>query len=73
MIEPVDPFERGIFDGFERSPGTAPVDDLGLVKTVDRLGQSVVITVADIIAPAIVTPFDFDAFIAVKRAKHSAA
>ncbi len=25
VVEPVDPFERGVFDGFERSPWSAPV------------------------------------------------
>ena len=47
MIEPVDPFERGVFDSFKRSPWTTPMDDLGLVEAVDRLGQGVVIAVAD--------------------------
>ena len=46
VIEPVDPFQRGILDVPERSLGTAAVDDVGLVKTVDGLGQSVVIAVA---------------------------
>jgi hypothetical protein len=32
VVEPVDPFKRGIFDRFERSPWPSPVDDLGLVK-----------------------------------------
>ena len=47
MVEPVEPFERGVFDGFEAAPGPAPVDHLGLVRTVDRLGQSVVVAIAD--------------------------
>jgi len=47
MIEPVDPFERGIFDSFEAAPKPAQVDHLGSVEAVDRLGQSVVITVAN--------------------------
>ena len=36
IVEPVDPFEGGILDRFERAPGTLPPDDLGLVETVDR-------------------------------------
>ena len=48
VIEPVDPFERGVLDSFKRrSPGAAPMDDLGLIEVVDGLGQSVVIAVAD--------------------------
>ena len=47
MIEPVNLFERGTFDSFEAAPGSAPVDHLGFVETVDRLGQSVVVAVAD--------------------------
>ena len=33
--------------GFEESPGSTPMDHFGLVKAVDRLGQSVVVAVAD--------------------------
>ncbi len=47
VVEPVDPFERGIFDNFKGSPWTSPVDHLGLVKAIDRLRQGVVITVAN--------------------------
>ena len=47
VVEPVDPFERGVFDRFEVAPPPAPVDHLGLVKAIDRLGQSVVIAIAD--------------------------
>lgn len=47
VIEPVDPFERGIFNRLEGSPGSASMDDLGLVEAVDCLGQSVVVAVAD--------------------------
>jgi hypothetical protein len=47
MVEPVTAFERGIFDGLYRPSWSPPVDDLGLVKVIDRLGQSVVIAVAD--------------------------
>ena len=40
MVEPVDPFDRGVFDGFKAAPRSTPVDHLGLVGAVDRLGQS---------------------------------
>jgi hypothetical protein len=46
VVEPVDPFKRGIFDRFKGSPWSSPVDYLGLVKAVDRLSQCVVIAVA---------------------------
>ena len=46
VVEPVDPFQRGELDGLERSPWSPPGDHFGFVKAVDRLGQSVVVTVA---------------------------
>ena len=47
MVEPVDPFERGILDGFEAAPRSSPVDHLRFVEAVDRLDRSAVIAVAD--------------------------
>jgi hypothetical protein len=47
VVEPVDPFQCRVFDGFEGSPRPPPTDDLGLVEAIDGLGQGVVITVAD--------------------------
>jgi hypothetical protein len=47
VVEPVDPFERGEFDGLDAAPRSAPVNDLGLVEAVDRFGESVVEAVAD--------------------------
>jgi len=47
VIEPFDPFQRGVLDGLVGAPRAAPVDDLGLVEAVDGLGQGVVIAVAD--------------------------
>jgi hypothetical protein len=47
LVEPVDPFERGVFDRFEPPPGPAAVDDLGLEEADDALGERVVIAVAD--------------------------
>ena len=46
-VEPVDPFERGELDSFERAPGPSPVDYLGLIESVDRFGERIVIAVAD--------------------------
>ena len=43
----MDPFERGVLDRLERSPRPAPVDHLGLVEPVDRLGERIVVAVAD--------------------------
>src|SRR5579863_1133046 len=47
IIEPVDPFQGGELDRLDVAPGAAPVDDLGFVKTIDRLGEGVVVAVAD--------------------------
>jgi hypothetical protein len=47
IIEPVHPFQRRELDSLERPPGPAAVDDLGLVETVDGLGESIVIAVPD--------------------------
>jgi hypothetical protein len=46
-ITEVDPFQFGELHGFEVSPRSSPMDDLGLVKTIDCFRESVVITVAD--------------------------
>jgi hypothetical protein len=40
MVEPVDLFERGVLDGFEAAPGSAPVDHFGFVEAVDRLAKA---------------------------------
>src|SRR5690606_24028460 len=47
IVEPFNPFQRRKFNRFEGSPGSSPMDHLGLVEAVDRLGQGIVITVAD--------------------------
>ena len=47
VVEPIDPFERGELHGFEVAPWSSPMDDLGLVKTVDRFGESIVVTITN--------------------------
>ena len=47
VIEPIDPFQGGEFDGFEVASWAASMDHLGFVETVDRLGQGVVGAVSD--------------------------
>lgn len=47
VVEPVDPFGGGQLDLLDRAPRLTRLDQLGLVEPVDRLGQSVVVTVAD--------------------------
>ena len=47
MIEPVYPFQGGEFHSFEVPPWPASMDDLGLVETVDRFCEGVVVAVAD--------------------------
>ena len=46
IIEPADPFERGQLHCLHALPGTAPVNDFGLVQTIDRLGQRIVVAAA---------------------------
>lgn len=46
VVEPVDPFERCELDSFEDSPRSTPMNDLGLVATVDRFGESIVAAIA---------------------------
>ncbi len=45
-VEPVHPFERGVFNGFNGPPRSPPVDHLGLAMAVDRLSQGGVVAVA---------------------------
>ena len=47
VIEPVDPFESGVFHGFEGFPWPAPVDHLGLEQAVDGFGERIVVAVTD--------------------------
>jgi hypothetical protein len=47
VIEPVDSFQLGKFDGLEGSPRAAPVNDLVLVKAVDGFRQGIVAAVTD--------------------------
>lgn len=47
LVEPVDPFQGGELDRFEAPPWPAPMNDLGLVETVDRFCEGVVVAVAD--------------------------
>ena len=47
VVEPVDPLEGGEFHGFGVAPGPASVDHLRFEQPVDRLGEGIVIGVAD--------------------------
>jgi hypothetical protein len=47
VVEPVDPFQRGVLDGLKGSPRAASVDYFGLVEAIDGLGQGIVVAVAD--------------------------
>ncbi len=42
LLKPIYPFQRGELHGFEVSPRSSPMDDVGLVKTIDRFSESVV-------------------------------
>jgi hypothetical protein len=43
VVEPVYPFQRREFNGLKTPPRSAPVNDLRLVKAVDRFGESIVV------------------------------
>lgn len=45
MVEPVHPLQGGQLHGFPGLPGAPAVNQLGLVQTVDGLGQRVVVAV----------------------------
>lgn len=47
MIEPVYAFKRGVFDGVHGFAGAFPPDDFGLVVSIDRLGEGVVIAATE--------------------------
>jgi len=47
VVEPVDPLQGGVLDLVDALPGATPADQLGLVQPDDRLGQGVVVAVAD--------------------------
>ena len=46
LVVPGHPFCGGQFDVVDAAPGSAAVDQLGLVGSVDRFGEGVVITIA---------------------------
>src|SRR5215471_14916539 len=47
VVEPIDPFERRVLDIVEFSPRATAVNDLGLEQPDDRLGEGIVVRVAD--------------------------
>lgn len=47
VVGPVHPFGCRLFGGLDAAPRPAAVDDLGLEEPVDRLGQRVVVAVAE--------------------------
>ena len=47
VVEPIYPVECGLLDVVEIAPWTTTVNDLGFVESDDRLGQCVVVRVAD--------------------------
>jgi hypothetical protein len=47
VVKPVDPREGGELDGLAAAPGSEPVDHLGLEQADHRLGEGVVVAVAD--------------------------
>ena len=47
VVEPIYPFECCVLDLIDVTPRTTFPDHFGLVQTVDRFGQRVIVTVAD--------------------------
>ena len=47
MVEPVHPLKVGDLDGLKAAPWTEAADDLGLEQPDHRLGERVVVAVAD--------------------------
>ena len=47
IVEPVHPFEGGELHRLGMAPGAAPADHLSLEQADDRLGESIVVAVAD--------------------------
>ncbi len=47
VVEPVDPFEHRELDIVDAAPGAAPANHFSLEQPDDRLGQGIVIAVAD--------------------------
>lgn len=46
-VKPIDPFEGGELYRLAGTPGTAPRDDRGLEQTDHRLGEGIIVAVAD--------------------------
>ena len=46
LVEPVDPLQGGVLNVLEPAPGTVFANQLGLVETVERFGQGVVVAVS---------------------------
>ena len=47
VVEPIHPFQGGELDGLQAAPRPAAADYFGLVEAVDRLGQGVIVGVAN--------------------------
>ncbi len=47
IVEPVDPFESGELDCFQRTSWAAPTDELSLEQAMDSFGEGVVVAIAN--------------------------
>jgi hypothetical protein len=56
VVEPVDVGEGGPFDVVDVLPGTLAVDQLGLVETVEALGQGIVVAESPLLPTELTTP-----------------
>ena len=50
VVELVNPFEGGELLRLERVAWSAPVDNLGLIGAVDRLGERIVLEIATLLS-----------------------
>lgn len=48
VVEPVDPFQRRVFDGLETAPWAASMNELSLEQAVDCFGQRIVVAVTNV-------------------------
>jgi len=47
IVEPVDPFESGELDCFQRTPWATSTDHLSLEQALDSFGEGIVVAIAN--------------------------
>jgi hypothetical protein len=72
VIEPVHPFQRGELNGFNVSPRSASLDQFRLIETDDRLGERVVVGIANAIYRRLDASFGQTIRVANRKVLHAA-